>query len=137
MKFKSLDGKEINKEVSSRRYPLKSKDDSRSLKQFELGQLLLQIYPSLEILEEMPVFGTKLKFDFFIPSLKLIIEYDGQQHFKLNKFFHSSKNDLKKQIERDTIKMEWCKLNNFRLVRLNGNLSMDKVEMAIINDGVK
>lgn len=48
------------------------------------------------------------RYDFFIPSMRLCIEYDGQQA-------HSSE----KNKEMDRIKTEFCKVNNIRLVRYN------------------
>jgi len=56
----------------------------------------------------------KLYFDFYIPSYNLCIEYDGEFHYK--DVFEN--NDLNKQIKRDNIKNEFCKINNIKLIRI-------------------
>jgi hypothetical protein len=54
--------------------------------------------------------GQILRFDFFIPSLNLYVEVQGQQHFTFNSFFYESELDFKKQKRRDSLKEEWCEL---------------------------
>lgn len=34
-----------------------------------------------------------LEFDFYVPSLKLLIETDGEQHFARNPYFHKTEAD--------------------------------------------
>lgn len=57
---------------------------------------------------------TKLKFDFFIPSKKLIIEYDGEFHY-INKYENQR---FTEQQENDKIKDKFCKDNNINLLRI-------------------
>jgi len=65
----------------------------------------------------------KLPFDFYLPDLNIIIEYDGKQHFELVKFNKLTPDDealiefinLK---QTDKIKDEYCKNNNIRLIRI-------------------
>jgi very-short-patch-repair endonuclease len=52
--------------------------------------------------------GQILRFDFYIPSLNLYVEVQGQQHFTFNSFFYESDLDFKKQKRRDSLKEEWC-----------------------------
>ena len=59
----------------------------------------------------------KGRFDFYIPTEKYFIEFDGQQHFENIKFFGGEK-DFNKRIERDKIKNQWCKDNNIPLIRI-------------------
>lgn len=58
-----------------------------------------------------------LPFDFYIPSLNMVIEYDGIQHFEPKDFFggEESFNKLK---EHDSIKSNYCMENNIRLLRI-------------------
>lgn len=49
--------------------------------------------------------GGSYRFDFFLPSYNLIIEYDGKE-------FH-------KDLTRDKIKNEFCKKYNITIIRLN------------------
>lgn len=66
---------------------------------------------------------SKMKFDFFIPSLKLIIEYDGIAHFKPIRFGgvseEEAKENLKSQKKRDRIKNKFCKKENYNLLRIS------------------
>lgn len=58
-----------------------------------------------------------LKFDFWIPFLNLLIEYDGEQHFNVIEFF-GGEEGLKNNQIRDEIKNEFCKENNINLLRI-------------------
>lgn len=67
--------------------------------------------------------GTLLRPDFIIPSLKIWIEYDGQQHFKPVDFSSKmSKQQLQEQFkivqQNDQIKNQYAKANNWILVRI-------------------
>lgn len=58
-----------------------------------------------------------LPFDFFIPSLNLLIEYDGEQHYKPIKHFGGEKR-LKETQYRDSIKTKFAEENGYRLLRI-------------------
>jgi very-short-patch-repair endonuclease len=75
--------------------------------------------------EEQKIFeGCKykrnLKFDFYLPNINTCIEFDGDQHFEKYRF---EKNDdrLKIRVLRDSIKTEFCKINNIKLIRIKSN----------------
>lgn len=57
-----------------------------------------------------------LRFDFYIPELNLLIEYDGEQHFKPIKYWGGQKNFEKLQVN-DKIKENWAKENGLNFVR--------------------
>jgi hypothetical protein len=58
----------------------------------------------------------KLRFDFYIPDINLIIEYDGEHHFKENKYF--GEGNLKYISENDKIKDGYCLEKNINLLRI-------------------
>lgn len=60
--------------------------------------------------------GNWLPFDFYLPEYNILIEYDGEQHYKV--CFGQNENKLKQQQEYDLIKTEWCKNNNKQLIRI-------------------
>lgn len=65
----------------------------------------------------------RLRFDFYIPSKNLCIEYDGRQHFMPIKFSNSmSDEDVITEFEtnkiKDKIKNKYCKENNINLLRI-------------------
>lgn len=55
-----------------------------------------------------------LPFDFYLPDKNMIIEYDGEQHFK-PKFNGESFENIKKT---DKIKNEYCNSKNIKLIRI-------------------
>jgi len=92
--------------------------ESKSKFQHEIGRQLTEQYPHDTIFEEVFVPGENLIFDFFIPSLYLIIECMGVQHTKHIKHFHKTKRDFHNQQERDCRKRKLCKLNGFKLLEI-------------------
>lgn len=62
---------------------------------------------------------TSLRFDFCIPGLKLMIEVQGEQHFKFSKHFHKTRDHFRKAQARDGLKQEWCSKNGYDLVYFN------------------
>ena len=63
----------------------------------------------------------KLPFDFYIPSKNLLIEYDGEHHYKFGcRFgkFTTTKPDMIGFQKRDKIKTKFCKKNNIFLLRI-------------------
>lgn len=61
---------------------------------------------------------SSLKFDFCLPDYNILIEYDGEQHFKYNAFFHRSDKSFDYQKEKDCLKEQYCKKNNIKLIRI-------------------
>ena len=57
----------------------------------------------------------RLPFDFCIPSLKVIIELDGRQHFKHIKLF---KNNVDDSIHRDIYKMQRAEAEGYKVIRI-------------------
>lgn len=54
--------------------------------------------------------GSHRRFDFYIPKINLIIEYDGKHH---------EEDEYAKYV--DNLKNEFCKMNNLNLIRVNRN----------------
>jgi hypothetical protein len=58
----------------------------------------------------------KLKFDFYLQNHGILVEYDGDQHFRESRGF--DKEPLVDRIARDKIKDDWCVENNIPLLRI-------------------
>jgi hypothetical protein len=69
-----------------------------------------------------PLTNKRLKFDFFVPSKNLLIEYDGAQHFYAGRVMAgqhtTTEQDLKDIQFRDGLKNEYSKNKNITLCRI-------------------
>lgn len=128
-----LDGYEYKISLAS----LTTKSSLNNKSNFHLlaRELLKQNYPTLQILEEIPIQIRKsetLYMDFFIPLSKKCIEVHGEQHYGFTPFYHRTKLDFFKQQKRDREKREWCHINNIAYIELPYNKQEDWLE--IINN---
>jgi very-short-patch-repair endonuclease len=79
-----------------------------------------------------------LKFDFYLPEHKLLIEYDGIQHYKAIDYF-GGKNNFSKQREYDKKKINFVVDNNYKLLKLSYNTFSyleEALECELINNKV-
>jgi len=95
-------------------------------------KLLELCFPYDRILEEVTLPGTKtiknksLRADFYIPNRTLVVEVHGRQHFEFNAFHFKDKLSFFRAQARDRNKLEWCRLNDIRVVELNYNEDIDE-----------
>lgn len=59
-----------------------------------------------------------LSYDFYIPKLNLLIEFQGEQHEHYCKWFHNSKEDFERQLEHDRRKREYAEKHNIKLLEI-------------------
>ena len=59
-----------------------------------------------------------LPFDFYLQNYNLIIEYDGEQHFDVNRAFNSNENKFWETVIHDAIKNAYCEDNNINILRI-------------------
>lgn len=90
--------------------------------------LIRELFPNLSVYEEVTLPGSKklgrsslLYADFFLPEVMLIIEVHGKQHYEYCSFFHSNVMDFIKSRKRDEDKIEWCQINEIKIVTLPYN----------------
>lgn len=76
----------------------------------EMGVDFLSEYSFPALKKEKP-----LRFDIYIPSFNVLIEYQGEQHYRPVDFFGGETQFLK-QKQNDLMKKEFCISNNFKLV---------------------
>lgn len=89
---------------------------------------ITKLFPTLQILEEVPIILRKsetLYLDFYLPLKKMCIEVHGEQHYKFNRFFHSTTLGFIRQKKRDQEKKEWCEINSIDYVELPFNLQSE------------
>lgn len=77
------------------------------------------------------VYKCKLPFDFYIPSIKTLVEFDGQLHFKSVRYFGGD-SQLELIKLRDSIKTKWAEDNGYNLIRIAYNESInDKLSVIL------
>lgn len=98
-------------------------------------KLLINIFPTLQILEEVPITIRKsetLFLDFYLPLKKLCIEVHGEQHYKFVAFYHNNILNFMKSQKRDREKQEWCEINNIKYLALPYNENVSQWENKIL-----
>ena len=60
-------------------------------------------------------YSCKLSFDFYIPQHRLLIEYNGKQHYTPIKWFGGEEN-FKTQVIRDNLKLKYTNKNDYKLL---------------------
>jgi very-short-patch-repair endonuclease len=76
-----------------------------------------------------------LKFDFFLPKSKTLLEYDGEQHHRISPKFKGEKG-FKDRIDNDRRKDKWAKENNYKLARISYKdaYKLDSILKSIVSD---
>lgn len=97
------------------------KINNRSSFHLKARDLITNTFPTLQILEEVPITlrrSETLYLDFYLPLKKLCIEVHGEQHYKFVGFYHSNMLSFLKSQKRDREKEEWCEINGITYVVL-------------------
>jgi hypothetical protein len=119
LKFIDTRGREHKVDIRPSRWKKKEVGSGRGLFQSKVGDILEDKYPADIILEEFPCSGEGLFLDFFLPRSKIAVEVQGPQHKKFVAFFHNTKADFQKQVQRDKRKESWCEINEIRLIKID------------------
>lgn len=126
MLVKDLDGNNHNWLLTGNMS--KGKVTNKSSLHLQARELITKTYPTLQILEEVPITLRKsetLYLDFYIPLKKICFEVHGEQHHKFVPFYHSNKLNFLKAQKRDKEKQEWCELNGIQYIVLNYDENSD------------
>ena len=127
MKVIGLDGKTYNWIYAGNTC---EEELNRSSLHIRARKLIKSMFPLDRIMEEVHLPGSYgLRLDFFLPTRMIAIEVHGEQHYKFNPFFYTTKMDFIKAKKRDANKVEWCQINNIRIAELpydKGDLEWQK-----------
>ena len=134
MKIRDLNDESNNWNLQG--YVTKANDTRpRSKLHLKAKNLLVELFPTVQILEAVPIPITrndKLFLDFYINTLKLAVEGHGEQHYKFNPFFYTGAQDFANQKKRDARKKEWCEYNNITYVELPFKEKVDEWKSRIL-----
>ena len=134
MKIQDLDGNIYKWKIEG---SIVRSNDQRPRSQLHLAarSLLKETYPTLQICEEVSVQikrDRKVFLDFYINTIKTVVEVHGQQHYKFNTLYHTSAQDFLNQKKRDQDLQDWCVLNNLNYIELPFNEDEDKWHQRFI-----
>lgn len=128
MKVVGLNGREYNLDL--KKYSAQKSKCSYYHKMAR--DLLHEIFSGYNIYEEVKLPGSRdpskksvLYLDFLIPNSKIGVEVHGEQHFKFIPFFHKTKLEFLQAQSRDRAKAVWCETNNFTLIELRWDDSIE------------
>lgn len=66
-----------------------------------------------------PKTSKKLPFDFYLPNNNILIEYQGEQHYKKTGYFERKAGGLKGLQYRDSIKKQYCQDKGIRFIEIS------------------
>lgn len=75
-----------------------------------------------------PVTGHCLEIDCYNPTLKLGVEYNGQQHYSYTSFFHRNVEAATNQKYRDELKRRLCSENGIVLIEVPYTVKIENIE---------
>ena len=130
MKVYTASGNQVNWPPSGYTVNL---NETRPRSSFHLKarELIQRLYPLHIIMEEVPIPGEKLYCDFVIPTLNLVVEVHGQQHYEFNSFYYRSKWEWAIAKQNDKRKQEWLQNNNIRYCELPYDESEEQWEKRL------
>lgn len=68
--------------------------------------------------------------DFYLPNHNIIIEYNGEQHYRRCNHWHRTEDEFRDQLCRDKRLREYCKTNKIRLIEIPYT-EIDKIEVYL------
>lgn len=116
MTFYNLKGKKIKCSVSD--YAVDWDKQVASKFQFTVKQFFRKYWEKHFCFEEFPCAGTQLRIDLFNLTKRIAVEAHGDQHVRLNKFFHKDSAAFFEAIKRDRVKEIWCENNQIKLIEI-------------------
>jgi len=99
--------------------------------------LIKEIFPTLQVLEEVPIPVRKnetLFLDFYLPLNETCIEVHGEQHYKFVQFYHQTSLGFMKHKKKDRDKKYWCEKNNIRYIELPYNEGLEDWKERLTNE---
>ena len=134
MNIRDLDGASHNWLLTGNM--AKGKTANKSSLHLKARAILSKVYPTLQILEEVPIPLRKndiLYLDFYLPLNKVCVEVHGEQHYSFVPFYHTNKLAFLKAQKRDKEKQQWCELNGIKYIVLPFNQEQQWEDIVVNN----
>ena len=129
MNIKDLDGKPTSWQLTGN--IVRGSIEHKSSYHILARTLLKDTYPTMQVLEEVPIHPRKsdiLYLDFYLPLIKRCVEVHGEHHYQVTPHYHKNMLVFLQAQKRDKEKQEWCEINGIEYIALayNENLSQWK-----------
>lgn len=114
----SLQGYRLKKRSRGSRYTIQDfhKNEIRLTKIIEAyygtSNVVTSFHPSWAVSPRQVLY----EYDILIKDKKILIEYNGRQHYEFTPFFHKYERNFVKQKQRDRCKIRLAKENGFKLI---------------------
>lgn len=100
------------------KYLIDWRGKSLSKIQRAVKEFLEPYWKNCMVFEEFPLVGTRMKFDIYNATRRIILEINGSQHSSFNPFFQKTRANFLGQVKRDLEKADFCARNNIALVEI-------------------
>lgn len=84
------------------------------------------------------IYKNELRFDFYLPDYNILIEYQGQQHYRPSRFGDMSQEVAEEHFRiqqiKDNIKREFCKKENIKLIEIPYYKDLNKVHKELLEE---
>ena len=114
---------------------LKSKGELKILQVLQDNQIKFEKEKTFSTCKMPDTNGTP-RYDFYLPDYNLLIEFDGEQHYRANNNFWNTKEKVLRTQEIDQYKNQWALLNNIKLKRIPYS-DLNKIDFNYIQDIIK
>lgn len=94
-------------------------------------KMLVEKYGEADVIRQKEINDgiSSLFLDFYINSLGMAIEYNGEQHYMPATWWHWTKEDFENQTKRDERKRAFCKSHGIKLLEIDGRqYEFDKIK---------
>jgi hypothetical protein len=122
MQVKDLDGNSTTWHLTGN--ISKGRLEGKSSLHLRARKLLKDLYPTMQILEEVSIplrRSEVLYLDFYIPLIRRCIETHGEQHYAFVAHYHPNRLSFLKSQKRDKEKKTWCEINGITYIDLPYN----------------
>lgn len=118
MTFLNLKGRKKTLKRATK-YLVDWEKSTRSKFQDAVKQFLFSYWKRDMMFEEFPVVGSRMKFDFYNASKRVVVESVGRQHMEFVPHFQKTRMNFLGQVKRDLDKQAFCDLNGITLVEIS------------------
>lgn len=109
----------VLKYLNLKSYEIDWEAESKSKFQKRVKDLLFPYWNKHIVYEECPVAGSRMAFDFFNATKRIVVECQGKQHNDFMHYWHGDHPaNFLAQLRRDMSKQDFCELNDITFIEI-------------------